>query len=47
MNFREDRVNAFVSDVTHEDLCDNVDPFSVDVVTLVRLSREFSPFYVL
>lgn len=46
MNFREDRVNAFVSDVTHEDLCDNVDPFSADVVTLVRLSREFSPFYV-
>ena len=38
MSFVEDRVNAFVSDVTHEDLCDKIDPFSVDIVTLVRLS---------
>ncbi|EXB29693.1 hypothetical protein L484_013467 [Morus notabilis] len=43
VNFREDRVNAFVSDVTHEDLCDNIDPFSVDVVTLVFMLSAVSP----
>ncbi|PON47087.1 Methyltransferase-like [Parasponia andersonii] len=43
VNFMEDKVNAFVSDVTNEDLCDKIDPFSVDVVTLVFMLSAVSP----
>lgn len=34
---KETQVNAFVCDVTEEDLCDRLAPSSVDIVTLVRL----------
>ncbi|XP_062087736.1 tRNA N(3)-methylcytidine methyltransferase trm141-like [Humulus lupulus] len=42
-NFIEDRVNAIVCDVTLEDLCEKIDPFSVDVVTLVFMLSAVSP----
>lgn len=35
VNFREDRLNPFVADVTDDAFCDHIDPSSVDVVTLV------------
>ena len=35
VDFRGDRVNAFVSDVTNDDLSDEIKPSSVDVITLV------------
>ncbi|PIA46641.1 hypothetical protein AQUCO_01500290v1 [Aquilegia coerulea] len=33
-DFREDQVNAFVCDLTRDDLCQRITPSSVDVVTL-------------
>lgn len=35
VHFRGDRVNAFVCDVTNDDLSDEIKPSSVDVITLV------------
>lgn len=37
--FREERVNAFVCNVVDDDLSRNVNPSSVDVVTLVRVGN--------
>lgn len=37
--FREERVNAFVCNVVNDDLSRNVNPSSVDVVTLVRVGN--------
>ena len=33
--FTEDRVNAFICDLTADDLCEKVLPTSVDIVTMV------------
>ncbi|KAF8401029.1 hypothetical protein HHK36_014332 [Tetracentron sinense] len=41
--FREDRVNAFVCDVTNGDLCEKIVPSSVDVVTLIFMLSAVSP----
>ncbi|KAG8501891.1 hypothetical protein CXB51_004658 [Gossypium anomalum] len=35
--FKEDRVNAFLCDVTVENLLERINPSSVDVITLVRV----------
>lgn len=37
--FSEERVNAFVCNVVDDDLSRNVNPSSVDVVTLVRVGN--------
>ncbi|KAK9164888.1 hypothetical protein Scep_000079 [Stephania cephalantha] len=42
-SFREDRVSAFVCDVTSEDLCEKITPSSVDVVTLIFTLSAVSP----
>ncbi|KAK2965612.1 hypothetical protein RJ640_008453 [Escallonia rubra] len=33
-NFDEERINVFVCDITEDDLCDHVTPYSVDTITL-------------
>ncbi|KAK3013473.1 hypothetical protein RJ639_009781 [Escallonia herrerae] len=33
-NFNEERINVFVCDITEDDLCDHVTPYSVDTITL-------------
>lgn len=35
--FKEDRVNAFLCDVTVDNLLERINPSSVDVITLVRV----------
>ncbi|OVA08402.1 Methyltransferase type 12 [Macleaya cordata] len=42
-DFREDRVKAFVCDVTNDDLCETIIPSSVDVVTLIFTLSAVSP----
>ncbi|XP_042508138.1 uncharacterized methyltransferase C3H7.11-like isoform X2 [Macadamia integrifolia] len=42
-DFREDQVNAFVCDVTSDDLCQKIVPFSVDIVTLIFMLSAVSP----
>ncbi|XP_058105971.1 tRNA N(3)-methylcytidine methyltransferase trm141-like [Magnolia sinica] len=42
-DFRADRVNAFVSDVTVDDLSKKISPSSVDVVTLIFALSAVSP----
>lgn len=41
--FREERVNAFVCNVVNDDLSRNVNPSSVDVVTLIFMLSAVSP----
>ncbi|XP_078427730.1 S-adenosyl-L-methionine-dependent methyltransferases superfamily protein [Wolffia australiana] len=42
-DYREDRMNAFVCDLTADDLSDKIKPSSVDVVTLVFMLSSVSP----
>ncbi|KAK6125055.1 hypothetical protein DH2020_041233 [Rehmannia glutinosa] len=42
-NFNGNRINAFICDVTHEELCDKILPSSVDVVTLIFMLSAVSP----
>ncbi|KAI3955921.1 hypothetical protein MKW98_006281 [Papaver atlanticum] len=42
-DFKEERVNAFVSDVTKDDLCETISPNSVDIVTLIFALSAVSP----
>ncbi|KAK5834719.1 tRNA N(3)-methylcytidine methyltransferase trm141-like isoform X2 [Gossypium arboreum] len=41
--FKEDRVNAFLCDVTVDNLLEKINPFSVDVITLVFMLSAVSP----
>jgi methyltransferase-like protein 6 len=34
-DFRPDRLNAFVCDITSEQLTENMEPYSADIVTMV------------
>ncbi|GMH22040.1 hypothetical protein Nepgr_023883 [Nepenthes gracilis] len=43
IDYREDKVNAFVCDLMNEDPCDKILPSSVDVVTLVFMLSAVSP----
>lgn len=38
VKFKEDRVNAFVYDVTVDNLLERINPSSVDVITLVSVA---------
>ncbi|XP_068650237.1 tRNA N(3)-methylcytidine methyltransferase trm141-like [Aristolochia californica] len=42
-NYRADQVNAFVCDVTADDLRNNISPSSIDVVTLIFALSSVSP----
>lgn len=42
VEFREDRINAFVCDVTVDNLLETINPSSVDVITLVRVTISIS-----
>lgn len=41
-NFSAEKMNAFVCDATKDDLCVNVMPSTVDVVTLVSEGSKYS-----
>ncbi|KAJ9692023.1 hypothetical protein PVL29_011222 [Vitis rotundifolia] len=43
VDFRGDRVNAFVCDVANDDLSDKIKPSSVDVITLIFMLSAVSP----
>ncbi|KAL5579432.1 hypothetical protein UlMin_011874 [Ulmus minor] len=43
VNFSKDRINVFVSDITVEQLCDKIQPCSVDVVTVIFMLSAVSP----
>ncbi|GFQ04744.1 methyltransferase-like protein 6 [Phtheirospermum japonicum] len=42
-NFNGNRINAFICDVTNEELCDQIMPSSVDVITLIFMLSAVSP----
>ncbi|KAI3839074.1 hypothetical protein MKW92_041712, partial [Papaver armeniacum] len=42
-DFKEERINAFVSDVTKDDLSQTISPNSVDIVTLIFALSAVSP----
>ncbi|XVE88678.1 hypothetical protein DITRI_Ditri19aG0088200 [Diplodiscus trichospermus] len=44
LEFREDRVNAFVCDVTADNLLKRINPSSVDVITLIFMLSAVSPY---
>lgn len=43
--FREELVNAFVCNVVDDDLSNNINPSSVDVVTLVRVGNHLIQWF--
>ncbi|XP_017979278.1 PREDICTED: uncharacterized methyltransferase C3H7.11 isoform X2 [Theobroma cacao] len=44
VKFKEDRVNAFVYDVTVDNLLERINPSSVDVITLIFMLSAVSPY---
>ncbi|OAY85417.1 Methyltransferase-like protein 6, partial [Ananas comosus] len=41
--FKSDRMNAFVCDVTVDDLCNKIEPASVDIVTMIFMLSAVPP----